>query len=290
LLDLGAEGLVEDYPELHDDGPAVAATAWAPEPPRSSSGRVDLAGYLPPTRSAPEIESALRARLDGLTPVFAQLADARVAIETVQEEDWGRTWREHFEGVDVGRALRIRPSWIPSREGERVELIVDPSMAFGTGTHFTTAACLEALEDGIRAGCTVLDVGTGTGVLAIAAAKLGAREVDAVDVDADAVDVATHNAALNGVSGAITLSVGTVVDTAGRYDVVLGNLLAPVLRAIACDLAARLAPGGLLIVSGLLTGQEAEVLAAFRAEGLKAVHRRSDGEWVELGLQAGTAP
>ena len=286
LLDLGAEGLVEDYPELLDEGPAVAETRWAPPPPLPASGRVDLHGYLPPTQSAPEIEVALRARAGGLTDVFPELENVEVTIETVPEEDWGRSWRAHFTGVDVGLGLRVRPSWILPRDDDRIELIVDPSLAFGTGTHFTTAACLEALEQGVGLGTSVLDVGTGTGVLAIAAVKLGANSIVAVDVDDDAVGVAEHNLDLNGVTHQVALAAGTVADTAGRFDVVVANLLAPALRAIAGELAARLAPGGLLIVSGLLVGQEAELLRIFEARDLVAVHRRSDGEWVQLGFRS----
>ena len=287
LLDLGAEGLVEDYPELLDEGPAVAATLWAPPPPLPASGTVDLAGYLPTSSSAPEIETALRARISGLTEIFPALQTVAVTIETVRDEDWGKSWRDHFTGIDVGHGLHVRPSWIPSRGDDRIELIVDPSMAFGTGTHFTTAACLEALEQGIRPGCSVLDIGTGTGVLAIAAAKLGASRIVALDLEHEDVAVAEHNVELNGVARQVALSTGTVTDAAGRFDVVAANLLAPVLRAFASDLAAFLAPGGLLIASGLLVGQEAEVLQAFEAVDFRAVHRRSDGEWVQLSLQPG---
>jgi len=285
LLDLGAEGVLEDYPELHDEGPAVSATEWAPAPPVPESGDVELSGYLPPSCSEPEVLITLRARFALLGELFPALRPDRVTIENVREEDWGRAWREHFTGVDVGRALRVRPSWISPAGGDRIELVVDPSMAFGTGTHFTTAACLEAIEEAVHEGGSMLDVGTGTGVLAIAAAKLGARRIVALDVDDDAVAVAAHNVEINGVADRIALVTGTVENVDGRFDVVAANLLAPVLRSVAADLAARLVTGGLLVVSGLLVGQEAELLDVFRRQGLQRVHRRSDDEWVELGLR-----
>ncbi len=284
LLEIGAEGIREDYPELRRGGPAVAATEWAPPPP-APSGRVEVIGFLrADPADAPRIDRQLRAALACFAELFPRLPDAPARYASVPPEDWGKAWREHFEGVEVGRSLFVRPSWIEAVDDTRTEIVIDPSMAFGTGTHFTTAACLALLEDALvdRAGCRVLDVGTGTGILAIAAIKLGADAVVAVDVDADALTVAARNLHLNAIGSRISLRAGTLSVVEGRYDVILANILAPVLCETAANLASHLRDDGVLICSGLLAEQEDEVRAAFADAGLAVTERRSDDEWVAL--------
>jgi ribosomal protein L11 methyltransferase len=284
LLEVGAEGIREDYPELGHGGPAVAATELAPPPP-PTSGRVEVSGFLrADPAEAPRIDRALREGLAHFEDIFPGLTRAPARYASVPPEDWGRAWREHFEGVHVGRALFVRPSWIESPGDERTEIVIDPSMAFGTGTHFTTAACLELLEDELRDrdGGTVVDLGTGTGILAIAAVKLGADSVVAVDVDGDALIVAARNLDLNGIGARISLRAGSHQVVDGRHDVVLANILAPVLCDIADDLAAHVAHRGAVICSGLLVEQEDEVRAALTGAGLEVTARLSDDEWVAL--------
>lgn len=290
LLAAGASGTTEDYPELHLPGPALSGDPreTVPPPPEPSDGTVEIAGYLPADVDAVEALRSLRAMLDDL-PGVAGLAPR---LEPVPDEDWGRAWREHYAAVDVGRRLRIRPSWEAGGEGPRLEIRIDPGLAFGTGTHFTTAACLELLEESLAPSPplpapSVLDVGTGTGVLAIGAVLLGARPVVAFDADPTAVEVARANLEGNGVSDRVDLWYGTLADLpAGRrFDRVLANLLAPLLCELSGDLAAALADGGLLIASGLLVDQEAEVASALEGAGLRISERRSDGEWVALAAR-----
>jgi ribosomal protein L11 methyltransferase len=169
------------------------------------------------------------------------------------------------------------------------EVVLDPGMAFGTGSHATTALCLAALSDllGDRPGAAVLDVGTGSGLLAIAARKLGAGRVAANDNDPVAVEVARENAARNGV--ALELTSAPVGAIAGRFDVVVANILANVLVALAPELAAKVAPGGVLLLSGILGSQEEEVRRAAVAAGLSPVPGgdRREGEWSLLALERG---
>jgi ribosomal protein L11 methyltransferase len=286
LLGAGATGLVEDYPQLREEGPALSGDPgeWAPPPPPPADGRVELAGYLPAEADAGE---ALREVGEQLA-AMPGLAGAQPRLERVPDEDWGRSWREHYTALDVGRRLRIRPSWEPAGDGTRIEIVIDPGMAFGTGTHFTTAGCLDLLEgiiDGAAEPLSVLDVGTGTGVLAIGAAGLGATPVAAFDADHDAVEVARANLALNGVATQIELWHGTLDDESRQFDLVLANLLAPLLCRLAPDLAAAVADGGRLIASGLLVEQQAVVVQALEAAGLALVDVRSDGEWVALAVE-----
>jgi ribosomal protein L11 methyltransferase len=187
----------------------------------------------------------------------------------------------------VGR-VRVRPSWIDAAPPPgSVEVVLDPGMAFGTGSHPTTSLCLAALSDLLtaRPGASVLDVGTGSGLLAIAARKLGAGRVAANDEDPVAVAVARENAERNG--AALELTGASLGGIAGAFDVVVANILANVLVALAPALAAKVAPGGVLLLSGILAGQEEEVRAAQVRQGLAPLPGgdRREGEWVLLALR-----
>ncbi len=288
LLAIGATGVVEEYPELQQPGPAVSGERWedVPPPPPPADGVVRLCGYLPRTGDAGERLDVLLQRLQQIDRWFPGVGAAEPVLERVPDEDWGRRWREHYAPVEIGRRLRVRPPWSAAGGEDRHEVIIAPGMAFGTGTHFTTIACLEALEDALEArpGATVLDVGTGTGVLALAALRLGASGIEAFDADRAAVAVARENLSLNDAAGRIRLWVGELAGVDGHADVVLANLLAPLLVQLAGALAERVAPGGVLIVSGLIAEQEDEVVAAFAGVGMTVANRRSDGSWVALEL------
>jgi len=225
-----------------------------------------------------EAAVAAAARLDtGPAPQLAELAD----------QDWGEAWKKGLVPMTIGRAY-VRPSWIdaPVPAG-LAEIVLDPGMAFGTGTHPTTSLCLAALSDllGSRPGARVLDVGTGSGLLAIAASKLGAGLVVGNDNDPIAVRVARENAALNGV--ALTFDERDVGEQPGPFDLVLANILANTLVALAPAIAAQLAPGGVVLLSGILTPQEGEVRQAYLAAGLRPVPGgdRRQGEWSLLAME-----
>ncbi len=208
-------------------------------------------------------------------------------VAEVADEDWGEGWKKDFRPLDVGR-VRVRPTWIaePPPPGS-VEVVLDPGMAFGTGSHATTSLCLAALSDllAARPGATVLDVGTGSGILAIAARKLGAGRVAANDDDPKAVEVARENAAANG--AAVEVALAPVGELAGTFDLVVANILANTLVELAPDLAAKLAPGGVVLLSGILAPQEDEVRRAYVAQGLAPVAGgdRREGEWSLLALE-----
>lgn len=215
-------------------------------------------------------------------------AGAPGELAEIPDQDWGESWKRDLRPFQVGRVF-VRPSWIdePPPPG-CAEVVLDPGMAFGTGSHPTTALCLRALSRLLadRPGQRLLDVGTGSGLLAIAAARLGAAApVVATDNDPVAIDVARENAERNGVS----LSLHLVPDPprGGPFDVVVANILANTLSELAPELAAALAPGGCLLLSGLLAGQEDAVREAFLREGLLADPEgdASEGEWRLVSLR-----
>jgi len=259
LWDLGAAGV-----EVRD-GEGTPMPGEAPPP-----GRAVLVGWFAGREEAEEA---------------AAMTGGRLAA--VADQDWGEAWKKGLAPLSVGR-VHVRPSWIDAAPpAGAVEVILDPGMAFGTGTHPTTSLCLAGLSDllAVRPGASVLDVGTGSGLLAIAAAKLGAQPVVASDNDPIAVEVARENAARNGVT--IRLTVDPLERITGAFDLVLANILANTLVELARQIAAKLAPGGVVLLSGILGPQEDEVRAAYVARQLRPVPGgdRRQGEWSLLALE-----
>lgn len=206
----------------------------------------------------------------------------------VNEEDWANAWKDYYHVTHIGQRLVIRPSWreyVP-KDGE-VVLELDPGMAFGTGLHPTTRLCLEQVELHTMAGMHVIDVGTGSGILALAAAKLGAADVYCIDNSSVAVESATANAAINAVSDRVSVVLGILDETeaermAGQYDLVLVNILAHIIGGMASQLAQVMKPGGLLIASGIIEARRPEAEQPLLAAGLTLVDQAMIDDWLVL--------
>lgn len=213
----------------------------------------------------------------------------RVDSLTIADQDWLAEWKKGYEPVEIGNRMIVSPSWKRDQVAgtDRIIIQIDPGMAFGTGTHETTRGCLEMLEKHWRGG-SLLDVGTGTGILAIAAIKLHPGSiVTGFDVDPEAITVAEENAAINCVGDEIELEVNRLSSYAGRqFDVVVANLTADVIIPLAGEFPEVIKPGGMLIVSGILTEQGDEVLEALRSEGFEMIEAKPDGEWVTFTLES----
>ena len=181
-------------------------------------------------------------------------------IEEVEEQNWVQLTQSQFDPIRITDRLWIVPSWHESPDPAAINLILDPGMAFGTGSHPTTRLCLEWLERHVTAGCSVLDYGCGSGILAIAAARLGAGSVAGVDIDPQAVEAARANAERNGVAALFADSAEPV---AGEYDVVVANILSNPLRVLAPAICAHVRPGGRLALSGILREQVDEIIAIY---------------------------
>jgi len=219
---------------------------------------------------------------------FARSSLRSLKALEVADQDWLAEWKKGYEPVEIGTHLLVAPSWKRDevRDSKRTIIEIDPGMAFGTGTHETTRGCLEMLERYWHGG-SLLDVGTGTGILAIAALKLiPASRVVGFDVDPEAITVAEENAAINGVAGGIVLEVDRISSFHGEeFDVVVANLTADVLIPIAADLAKVARAGGILIASGILLDQRQDVAVPFAASGFVLDQEKPDGEWVTLALK-----
>jgi ribosomal protein L11 methyltransferase len=211
-----------------------------------------------------------------------------LTTRTVNEEDWANAWKDYFHVTHIGKRLVIRPSWreYTPKDGE-VVLTLDPGMAFGTGLHPTTRMCLEQVEQRIRPGMKVLDVGTGSGILAIAAAKLGAESVYAIDNSSVAVESTLANAEMNGLSERIQVVLG-VLDEAeatrmtGQYDFVIANIIAHIIGSIAPQLARVVSPTGVLVVSGIIEARLHDAEDPLLAAGLELVEQVMIDDWLAL--------
>jgi len=223
--------------------------------------------------------------LDAVALVTARF-DGRFVptVEHIVGDDWRERWKAFFHTTRVGERLVVRPSWEThdAREGDLV-IVLDPGQAFGTGTHETTRLVMRELEARVSGGEHVLDVGCGSGILGIAALKLGAARVVAVDVDPIAVRVTDENAEINGV--AIEASTTLIEDVPGRYPIVLANIRSPILIPMTESLVAHLTPGGVLVLSGLLAEEESEIRAVYDAH-LRFDGVRRDGDWIALAYRS----
>ena len=200
----------------------------------------------------------------------------------ISERDWNESWKKKFEPMEAGKCFSILPPWGNRKEG-RINLIIDPGMAFGTGHHETTRTCLMLIER-FAHNCTkgrFLDVGTGTGILAIAASMLGFSHVVGLDIDPLAINASRRNIKLNNLEN-IVIKDGTVTCAFGTFDFIAANLMSEILIHIAPDLAPCLDNAGIALMSGMLSGQEDDVIEAMGKQGLKLSEKYFDGRWVSV--------
>lgn len=242
-------------------------TFVAPDPDEAPSAEEVIRAFFPRPPDVEALRERVRERLAWLAPLVPGLVPVRPEAVPVRQEDWAQGWKQCFGTVRIGRRLVIKPSWEEFVPGPRdVVVTLDPGMAFGTGTHGTTRLCLEALArlfDGPSPPGRVLDVGTGSGILAIAAAALGAHRVLACEIDSEACRVARENVARNGVTGRVEVTEAPLAELEGGFEAVVANILAEENVRLARELVRRLVPGGSLILSGILLEKEDLVIRGF---------------------------
>ena len=272
-----AEGgiYIEDYSDLEQQVAEIAhVDLIEPELLAKPRDVVIIHIYLEPGAQPAETLGAIQARMEAAGIPYT------VRTAGVAQEDWQNGWRKYYHPMEIGRRLAVVPSW-QAYDTDRVKLLLDPGLAFGTGGHETTSLCLEALDELTAGGERVLDIGTGSGILAIAALKLGAACAEGVDIDPVAVRTACENAALNGVAGQFTGLVGDLSDKAGgTYQIITANIVANAIISLAPAVPGLLAEGGHFIASGIIDTRAQEVAEALAKAGLTIAQRKDKRGWV----------
>lgn len=282
--ELGASGVVIEDPELINSYRRSGTWDYCDIPEELDTEIVTVKAYLPADDLLDDKLRLFEEQVDDLARHNLDKGNGSIQCREVQEEDWATSWKEFFHPVKVGEKIVIKPSWeeyITLPEDIVIEL--DPGMAFGTGTHHTTAMCVRCLEELIYPGCVTFDVGTGSGVLAIAAAKLGAARVVAVDLDSVAVRVAAENIAANQVNDIVRVSQGDLLTgIEGKADIIIANIIADVIIKLLPDVAVRLNPGGRFCASGIIAERIADVTAAILDNGLIVEKVMEEGGWAAI--------
>lgn len=248
----------------------------------AAGGKSGLKAYFPAEKHSVRVVSGL---WSGLVSTFGDLRSVRVEVAEVPPEDWASSWKSRFRPVYPVPVVAVCPPWerVDDPEGG-FTLVIEPKTAFGTGHHETTRLALKMMHAVVKPGDTVLDVGTGSGILSLAAAGLGAARVTGIDVDPTAVQNARANMSLNEIAGDVAFRVGTVEGVTGDFDVVVANIDSRTLRPLLPSLASRVAACGNLILGGVQVRERATFLKALRTAGLRVVEVLDENEW--LGIRA----
>jgi ribosomal protein L11 methyltransferase len=298
-----AEAVSEVFARYIPNGVAIESTAVTANPDDSEGhaiGPLRVFGFL---RNDGSLET-IRQQIDEAIWYLSRIRPLpQLEYRILQEADWAEAWKQHYHPILIGERLIIVPAWLENPNPERIAIRIDPGMAFGTGTHPTTQLCLEILEEITQPsakisppGCpplpnqsAVIDVGCGSGILSVAAVKLGFNKALGVDIDADSVRVSKENAQMNGVEGVIEIASGSVKEilqgnfTICRAPVVVANILAPVIIQLLDEgLAELVEPGGTLILSGIIENQAADVISALQRKGIQSDKMKKVLDWVCL--------
>jgi len=282
FTEAGAAGVIIDDPQLVEQYRGKGVWDYC-DLPVSPDRDVRVTSYLPVITGWEDQLAELRRKVS-LLPAFLDTGPGEITWRLVEEEDWANGWKKYYHPLRIGEKLVIKPSWedyTPAPQELVIEL--DPGMAFGTGTHATTTLCMEAMEHYIKPGMSLIDVGTGSGVLAITAAKLGASPVLAVELDPMAVRVATENVRANHVAAQVEIRQGDLLQSVSQAaDVVVANIVADVIIGMVPAVSAVLKPHGLFIASGIIDERLEDVKTAIGGAGLFAVGVRQRDGWASI--------
>lgn len=272
---------IEDYSDLEEQALEIAHIDLIDEElVKKNRENAVIHIYISESDNAAEALAFLKERLTAASVAY------EIGADGVNDTDWNENWKKYFHAFTVGERLAVVPSWekYDNKEG-RTLLHIDPGAAFGTGTHATTSLCLSCLEKYVNSETKVLDIGTGSGILAIAALLLGAETAVGVDIDAQSVKTAKENAGINGVSDKAEFLVGDLADkVSGKYNVVCANIVADVVIRLMNNVKDFMAEGAVLLVSGIIDSREDDVLAAAQKYGFKVTEKYYKDNWCAFAL------
>ena len=286
VTEIGAQGAFQETLEpLSSNGPPV--------PPSGET----LKAFLPFDLRLEQRLAALQVYIDSMAEIFPELEKPRFRTEIIRDPDWGEAWKKYFKPLRASRNIVIKPTWERfSPAGREIVIEIDPGMAFGTGQHPSTRMCLEAIDEILLKErpvepWRVLDVGTGTGILGIACAKLGADHVLCVDNDELATEIARENVRINRVEGHVTVTAQEVAEITEQFEMVVANLTAKLLVELYPHLVRHVSPGGYLVISGIIEQNQPEIEARFLGDAFPTHRLITEEEWVcYLLKKAGERP
>ena len=282
LYSAGAQGVAMEDPLLINQLRASGTWELCDIPEQQNTEVVTVTAYYPDDENLSErLEFSSREVKAVVERIGQKCVFRNPLFRTLCEQDWANEWKQYFHVTHIGKHLVIKPSWEKyDAKADDLVIEIDPGMAFGTGTHETTSLCLETLDSMVKGGERVLDIGTGRGILAIAALKLGAAVAEGVDIAPVAVRTAGENAALNGVADKLTVLVGDLSDKAsGKYDIITANIVANAIMSLAPAVPGLMADDAVFIASGVIDSRKDEVIAALEAAGLAVLEVKEKRGW-----------
>ncbi|PEZ07807.1 50S ribosomal protein L11 methyltransferase [Bacillus sp. AFS018417] len=291
LHEAGASGVaIEDPAELTKEREQQFGEIYALNPAEYPTEGVLVKAYFPKNDALQETITNVKSSIDQLPSYGIEIGAATVSVNEVDEEDWATAWKKYYHPVKISDTFTIVPTWeeyTPSSPEEKI-IELDPGMAFGTGTHPTTTMCIRALEKTVQPGDTVIDVGTGSGVLSIAAAKLGAASIQAYDLDPVAVESAEMNVRLNHTENVVTVGQNSLLEgIEGPVDLIVANLLAEIILLFPEDAAKVVKQGGLFITSGIIAAKEKIITEALVKAGFTVEEVLTMEDWVAIIARKG---
>ena len=286
MHEAGASGVViEDSDELGREREDLFGEIYSLNPDDFPVDGVRVKAYLAETSFLLETVEEIKLAINNLTNFDIDLGHNVVTVQEVDEEDWATAWKKYYHPVKISNRFTIVPTWEDYERVNTDELIIelDPGMAFGTGTHPTTVMCLQALEKTVQAASSVIDVGTGSGVLSIGAAKLGASKIHALDLDEVAVRSAIENIALNKVDHIVRVTHGNLLDNVDEQaDIVVANILAEIIMTFTDDAFTIVKDGGLFITSGIIATKKEDVKDSLQQAGFEIEEVMMMEDWVTI--------
>lgn len=286
LTAAGTSGVAIEDPQLINNLRNSGTWELCDIPEQENTEIVTVSAYYADDEKLQDRLKQIESELAAVEERIGSFRFGNIRFRSLSEKDWANEWKQYFHVTHVGESLVIKPSWedYTPKEGEHV-IKIDPGMAFGTGTHHTTNMCMARLEKVLPANAEVFDVGTGSGILAIAAALLGAKSVKAVDIDAVAVRVARENIADNGLEDKIEVKEGDLLrGTEGQADVIIANIIADIIIMLLKDIPGKLKDDGIFLASGIISDRRADVEAAAAEVGMKVDHVDEKGGWVVMQM------
>ncbi len=242
---------------------------------------VTIKAYFPESEDITDKLDMARDRIERIPLRETGKSLGQVTVSEVYEKDWSETWKKYYKPVRIGKRIVIKPTWEEyEKEDEDIVIELDPGMAFGTGTHETTILCIEALEKYMNEGALVYDVGCGSGILSVVAARLGARKVIGIDIDELCVKVSKENISINGVEDLVEVRKGNLLDSVNeKADIIVSNIIAEVIINMVPDLKAYINDDGIFIASGIITEKLSSVMDALRNNGFNIVEEKIMNDW-----------